>query len=667
MKLLLCPLSLLAVFLAGGVNAQADGALEVTILSDGKWKIEDLRKFKEVGVTSVERYIKWNEIESTPGCYNWEVYDRELDLLRQARLKWVPFVIAGPYYVTPEFVRQDPRITFYRCLECGRDDEIPSLWCPRFPIYIEGWMKAFAERYANTGMIESVLLGITGGYGEAIYPSEMGVFPATMHHHLGMWCGDKHAGADFHNCCREFYKEDIARLNADWGTYFPSFDAVKPFTRDYAPSPKAWVFLVTWYRDSMTRHAEWWLRTARRYFGDIPLYLCTGGNMSIEHGTDFSAQAKVAAKYKAGLRVTNEGTSFPKNVALTRLVLSSTHYYWAFSGTEPASTESAVGTLGRLFNVFSGGARQIFLYGLSGDKGEALLRAHRKFMIQQRSRVDCAALYPTSTYLWDRSRRDTDRTFFFRLRERIDYDFLDERMIGGGALNPYAILLTYETTHAPTDVLNRIRTWVEDGGLLITINSRIADYDGQTGIWDALTGLTPGSDTIYTAGRMNVLEPSMLRSFKGLDTEVKQSISRLAPDSRVLLSLMDPEQANLAWIRRAGRGWVLGYWGPGNTQTEPGPPLPDNYSVARGGEPPKPVSLPVLFLRDALSYAARQEGMLAHIPGSLWLGEEPVFLTELENGDVAALNVGEADAALERFAKRNVLPAQSIVRLGPEK
>ena len=36
---------------------------------------------------------------------------------------------------------------------------------------IERFLRAFAERYRDTGVIEAVLLGITGIYGESIYPA----------------------------------------------------------------------------------------------------------------------------------------------------------------------------------------------------------------------------------------------------------------------------------------------------------------------------------------------------------------------------------------------------------------------------------------------------------------------------------------------------------------
>ena len=39
--------------------------------------------------------------------------------------------------------------------------------------------------------------------------------------------------------------------------------------------------------------------------------------MAPEHGSDFSAQAKLAAKYGAGIRITNESSSFAHNFRLT--------------------------------------------------------------------------------------------------------------------------------------------------------------------------------------------------------------------------------------------------------------------------------------------------------------------------------------------------------------
>jgi len=48
--------------------------------------------------------------------------------------------------------------------------------------------------------------------------------------------------------------------------------------------------------------------TAREFFPNTKIYLCTGGDGHPTHGSDFTHQARIAAKHRAGIRITNEGS-----------------------------------------------------------------------------------------------------------------------------------------------------------------------------------------------------------------------------------------------------------------------------------------------------------------------------------------------------------------------
>jgi hypothetical protein len=313
--------------------------MEITVCSIShteKNADEKLELLRQMGVTSVQTYIYWNKVEKEPGVMDWSEYDADVALFKKHGLKWVPFVIAGPWYVTPEFVRRDPQVVMLRCLEHGRESAIPSLWGPRLREYVREYLRKFAAHYGPQNVLESVNLGITGDYGEAIY-SVIGNWPGEYHSHGGFWCGDSLAVADFQRAMKDLYAGDIARLNAAWRTQHASFEDLRPFLPDQAPSPRARLEFLRWYRDSMTAYARFWLAAAREFFPQTEIYLCTGGDMAPEHGSDFSAQAKAAAQYQAGIRITNEASSFTQNVALTRLVASACRHYGAYFGHEPAA------------------------------------------------------------------------------------------------------------------------------------------------------------------------------------------------------------------------------------------------------------------------------------------------------------------------------------------
>ncbi len=93
-------------------------------------------------------------------------------------------------------------------------------------------------------------------------------------------------------------------------------------------------------------------------------------------------------------------------------------------------------------------------------------------------------------------------------------------------------------------------------------------------------------------------------------------------------------------------------------------PRQSGYTPPAGGEPAPPVSYPVLFLRDALRHISAHADRYGCDLASLWLGDAPVFLSRMEGGEVAAMNVGEEDVTLERGGVTHRVSARSAVRLG---
>ena len=61
----------------------------------------------------------------------------------------------------------------------------------------------------------------------------------------------------------ELYQGDVSSLNRAWKSHYHSFEEVAPFLPQDAPSRRAGFEFLSWYRDSMLSHAEFWLSTAR--------------------------------------------------------------------------------------------------------------------------------------------------------------------------------------------------------------------------------------------------------------------------------------------------------------------------------------------------------------------------------------------------------------------
>ncbi len=616
-----------------------------------------LKVLRGLGVTSVQTYLYWNRIETRPGHFDWRETDRFLAVLKRAGLKWVPFVIAGPWYVTPRFAAGGAAAVMLRCLEHGRDNGAVSVWDEGFRPRVERYLAALARRYAASGMIESLNVGISGDYGEAIFPVT-GNWPGEYHTHPGWWCGDRLAAGDFRAFCADRFAGDIGRLNAAWKAGFDSFAGIAPFHPDRSPSLRARLDLVAWYRGAMTRHAGWWLSAARRHFPRHDIYLCTGGDMAPEHGSDFSAQAKAAARHGCGLRVTNEASSFAHNFRLTGLAASACRFYGAYLGLEPAATVTAPGMVARVFNAVSSGARQFFFYyddDLVPLAGEALsvgpagdhLRRLRPLMSVARPRVNVALFYPTSSHA-ARGLGDFGR-LAVHFRRAFDYDMVDEGMIADDALDRYPVLIVAGTAVLPRAVLERISAWVERGGTLFVMDSRPCDEDEDPAPFARLLGFAAGSEEVFGIAPMAAADPggwpataaalpmNGFRAWLGLDAGVEPILSYRAPEGGVM-----------AWRRPLGRGAVYAYFAPLEWEA--------SGESWMSGE-----RLPLLFLKDAWARLA-SEGKLERVPASLNLDSPGLFAAETDAG-LLVYNSGPVPAAWPAAGGEITVPADDIVRV----
>lgn len=450
----------------GGFDVSRPGQLDARLLAlEG-----NLPAFRLFGVTSHEVYVRWNLCEPSPGRYDWSVYDRYVDLYRRAGLKWVPFLIAGPSYTLPDWFYKSQEAQGYVCLEHSRPTDIQSLWNPHLRQHVARFLRAFCEHYRDSGTIESILIGVTGNFGEAIYPASKGSgwtaeIHGDYHSHTGYWAGDKYAVESFRRWVAAKYGT-TALLRAAWGPGGPELEQVKPMLRSAAPNDRAWLDFVTWYTDSMNEWASFWLGETRKHFpGEI--YLCTGGHAPPEHGADFSQQCKLAAACGAGVRITNEGSDYRHNFALTRWVASSGRQYRAYVSFEPASSVTPDGLVARIYNATASGARGLHYYYNnvfdSQPARDGFLRQIGQFR-QRRPLVSIAVYYP-QTHI--RLNGNKFLPYVQPLRDRFDFDYLSDQQIADGGLAQHRALLLLWGNVAEASTWQAMAAWVKQGGLLL--------------------------------------------------------------------------------------------------------------------------------------------------------------------------------------------------------
>jgi len=483
------------------------------------------RRYKSLGVTSIESYVTWESCERAgDGKWDFSAWDRTVKLLKENNLKWVPFLILGPAYSTPDWFRAGKEHFPCRCLEHGLDSKIESRWNPHLPGRIEQFISEFAKHYKNSGVIESVLLGIQGDYGEAIYSVSGGgwtfTIPGKYHNHAGYWCNDPYALTDFRTFIQKRYKH-IAELNKIWGTSFKAFNnidftAIKDQITGFespgqTANPQARrcrIDFIDWYRAAMTNWADWWIGTTRKYFPKTPIYLCTGGDAEPHHGSNFAEQTRVAAKHGAGIRITNEASDYKSNFAVTRWVASAAKHYGTYYGFEPAGQEDEKGIVARIYNATASGANQLHDYDGNVIKSQERINVqqeHLKYLFHVTSPVVPVALWYPNVSLTLKWGGYIEKAAQFR--DYTDFDYIDESMLQTGALNEHRILVIIQGSILETTDAKRIADWIKKGGRVIVMDvPRFESVEGTSKPEQTLFGDDESND--HRIGKGHIIRVS---------------------------------------------------------------------------------------------------------------------------------------------------------------
>ncbi|MBN1545252.1 MAG: beta-galactosidase [Syntrophaceae bacterium] len=374
------------------------------------------RAAHEIGVTSFQSYVPWSHVEPSCGQFDFSGFDEMVNSIRRHGLRWVPFLIFGPAYATPEWFHDSPDCVYACCLEHDRSCRIQSIWNPFLPPYVERFLSAFFQHYSDHDLFESVQLGVSGNWGESIFPASGG-FTLDVHVHPGWWCGDSHARQSFGAYLREQYNQ-ISRLNARYGSSFDDFSKVQfpavahsifsdlfhgitrrapgmsglltkawqiyreiqalvwkrkkiPWLmrpgKNMTPEQRTrWNDFICWYQDSMTSWSERWIDFCRTLLSQTDINLVVGGVGEPCLGADISAQTRMVAKYEAGIRITSYTDDFGTSFAQAGLASGAGHVYSTYLTTEEAGMHSAAGVPARIFDAIASNSRGLYFKNLLG-------------------------------------------------------------------------------------------------------------------------------------------------------------------------------------------------------------------------------------------------------------------------------------------------------------
>lgn len=535
-----------------------------------------LQKCKEVGVTSVQIYTFWKNIEPAGrGLFDWAFYDREAALIQEAGLRYLPFLLIGPKYAAPQWWLESPDHVGLRCLEHDKVSLVESIWNPRFRQEISRVLQAFAAHYLPMQVLESVQPGICGDYGEAIMPVT-GNWPGDYHTHLGYWCGGADAVASFRAWLVEKFGL-LEALNRAWRSHYTDFNAIMPFRVHQAPSRTAFFDFLEWYRASMTDYAEFWMKTCRQFFPAMPVYLCTGGVEEPEQASSFSSQARIAARHGGGIRLTNEGNKFYDNFFQTAYTRSACDWYGASLGLEPVGPMTDKGVTARIFGSADYGNPQMFHYynnlfdGVTPRSAANALRRYLPLLQKHPLEPSVAFFWPGCTAAWNGGMPEMVNRALRFVRRMTSCLPVNEELILDGALERHRLLVIPLPGFTARPALEAIACWVQAGGVVLQAGL-LTDLElERVAVYDELFGILPDSEEAWGIATQyihagyefptftKVGEFTSGRSWLGLASDVEMLASTQSGEA---YSGTRAKLAAAAFRRKVGAGQAIFYSGP---------------------------------------------------------------------------------------------------------
>jgi hypothetical protein len=444
---------------------------------------------------------------------------------------------------------------------------IQSIWSPYHKKHVVRFLQAFGAHYEPMGCLLGVRLGPSGNYGESQYPAagNWGYGGKQMHIHIGYWANDTYAHQDFSEFLKKQYGT-IEKLNEAWDMKHNSFDEIVPVLPYLSWSKRQCLDMSTWYTDSMTEWCEWWALEARKAMPNTVIYQSAGGWGFVESGTDYSAQTKSMVKIHGGIRLTNETDSFHQNFYATRLATTAARLYDVPTGYEPASSHTARGTAGRVFNTTVNNGEHFFTYhGNIFSRQTAIenwLRNYHVFDTRQEPVVDVAVYYPQTANFLDQGTFRHLYAWGFNPRARevrnvIEVDYLDDRLIVERFLERYKVLVFVWGDDIEKDVLDTIDRWIRNGGTVIYPSfprGRLATVEGDTSTFTKWNMGDTGKGRFYRFdGDME--PPSLYAEFV---KSVLLNTDTLSRSTRVALTMKRPDNVFIS-AQKDGHFLVINY------------------------------------------------------------------------------------------------------------
>ena len=467
---------------------------------------------KTFTLSGIEDYIGWVAVEKDRGIPKWDLYRADAAAIQNAGYSFVPFLWIQ---TLPAWVKTDPKYVFAGNVATGLETEALSIFAPET---LAAYDHFFGDAQWQIGGYADILrIGSPYGYGETTYPALGNSSFLLKNVQPGFWVNEAPARAHFKDWMRSKYAS-VQDLNTAWGTTFPDFDSLD-YPKDNT-QPRYWLDFVSWYHQAFTERMGKIVDLAQQHFPQTPINFNLGYPYEkITLGQDLTGLVKMAAgKHNIYVR-TPTGASVP--FLYTKRVATAARLYGPASfSSEPVNGNATYDQMAlAYFKDLTTGVKWHFDYGPNYDNCRQSLADYRTiWMDGEYPRVNTALFFPTTAHYlddWDSWRGEGFSGGFPEglqqyaedLRDMIDYDVVDERLVSDGFLDAYTFLIWPTGKVAESATLQKVTTWVKNGGtLLIADIKSIHTVEGAGAFEDLLT--SPVSDGIWEAGKGRVLEIS---------------------------------------------------------------------------------------------------------------------------------------------------------------
>jgi hypothetical protein len=412
---------------------------------------------------ALEDYVGWGVVEPREGQFDWSYHRANLEICRELGLKYVvyPWV-----HVVPAWWFAKGSFVGFRCLEHDLECGWPSSFDPAV---LDLYRRFYGELARALGDgIDSLCVALSADYGEVGYPTGWGSWVASMkaprdHVHPGFWCGDVHA----RRLLREFalaHHGSLENVNREWSSRFETPDAIThpmpdsslPWRRDFGD----------FYVGAMVDFADRVLAIARELFPKTPLWIKVGhGGEPLMYGIDPTRIAKVAARHGAGVRTTQ--ATLPA-LHQKRLATPCRHYKVPLASEPPVDVGREM-IVERLFNDATSGTVEYFEYPEHMVGACDLIARYGALLNGEASECDVGILFPAADQRLHPEQGlppvlvDLAET----IRDRIDYELVDETAIRDGALASLAVVGLAEGANLDLASQEELVSFVARGGRLV--------------------------------------------------------------------------------------------------------------------------------------------------------------------------------------------------------